>query len=71
MKKILQKFLFLNKNKYNNNNNNWLANLNIPRVFFIKCIPPFHGTHVTLYIEFKLLYKFSILITLVQWRDLN
>ena len=34
-------------------------------------MPPFHGTHVTLYIEFKLLYKFSILITLVHWRDLN
>ena len=42
-----------------------------PRIFFVKCIPPFRGTHVTLYVEFKLLYKFSNLVTLVDWRDLN
>ena len=39
--------------------------------FLIKRIPPFNGSHVTLDIEFKLLYKTSILITLVHWRDLN
>ena len=77
MKKILLKWLLLNKKIYITIIIittiiiiGWLIQT-YPTIFFIKCIPPFHGSHVTLDIEFKLLYKTFILITLVHWRDLN
>ena len=41
-----------------------MTNLNISKnIYKKKCTLPFHGTHVTCYIKFKLLYKF-IIVTL-------
>ena len=58
MVKILSKgffffFFFLNTH-------NKLNNLNISKNISKQCVYPFHGTHVTCYTKFKLLYRFQI-----------
>ena len=47
---------------------NRLTNLTISRIIFFKCTLQFHGTHVTRYINFKLLYKFRIVAFFFKYK---